>query len=87
MAAAIVRRMRNELRQFVVNDLEKTDVKLGTGAYGEVVQMKMKGQIVAVKKIHTMLLEAQNSEALLKNFEDECRRYVTKYLIRELKVK
>ncbi len=66
--------MRVELRRFLVHDLEDTGVSLGRGAYGEVVEMRMNGKSVAVKKIHTVFEGAEGWEVTLAKFEDECVR-------------
>ena len=73
--AAIGRRLREKLGRFVVPALEETGNSLGKGAFGEVVEMKMDGRRVAVKKIHTALLGVQGQEANLEKFADECIRY------------
>lgn len=72
--AARGQRLREELRRFVIPALEDTGVSLGKGAYGEVVEMKMSGQRVAVKKIHTMFVGAEGWEDTLAKFEEECVR-------------
>ena len=65
--------LRDELGRFIVPSLEDTGVSLGRGAYGEVVEMKMK---VAVKKIHPVFIGTPGWEAMLAKFEEECVRYV-----------
>ena len=67
-------RLRKKLERFVVPALEKTDVSLGVGAYGEVVEMRMNGNSVAVKKIHAMFVGTDGWEDMLAKFEDECIR-------------
>ncbi len=74
--AAVGRRLRNELRHFIVPALDDTGIPLGRGAYGEVVEMKMNGERVAVKKLHPMFMGAEGWEDTLKKFEEECVRYV-----------
>lgn len=62
-------------------DIEETDIKLGKGSYGEVVQMVLKGKPVAGKRIHPIFLEQGNAGAgnLVERFKEECMRYVSKY--------
>lgn len=76
--AAIGQRLRNELERFVVPVLEDTGKLLGKGAYAQVVEMKLNGETVAVKKIHDTFLEASRVEveATVRNFEEECVRYI-----------
>ena len=67
--------LRNELQRFIVPHIEKTGISLGTGAYGEVLEMKMNGEKVAVKKLHSAFVGAKNWADALKKFEEECVRY------------
>jgi hypothetical protein len=64
------------LGQFVIPTLEDTGVSLGRGAYGEVVEMRMKGEKVAVKKLHSIFEGTSGWESTLRNFEEECVRCV-----------
>ena len=45
-----------ELEQFVVVDVQLTEVSLGTGAYGSVEEVEITGARVAAKKLHTQLI-------------------------------
>ena len=67
-------RLRLHMRDFVIPALEDTGVSLGRGAYGEVVEMRLKGEKVAVKKIHQIFLGAEGWETALAQFESECVR-------------
>ena len=66
--------LRDQLEQSIIPALEQTGVQLGVGAYGEVVQMKMDGEIVAVKKLHQHFVNADGWETALKKFLEECVR-------------
>ena len=49
--------------------------EIGRGAYGSVHPGELNGRPVAVKRIHTLLLEAYSrDEYIVKSFEAECRR-------------
>ncbi len=74
--AATGKRLRDKLGRFIVPALEETGRSLGRGAYGEVVEMIMGEQRVAVKKIHTVFIGVQGQEANLAKFEEECIRYI-----------
>ena len=56
-----------ELEPFVVRNVEPTGVKLATGAYGEVVEVRIPGAICAAKKMHELLVlqSATPQEVLL----------------------
>ena len=45
-----------ELEQFVVADVQQTQVNLGNGAYGSVEEVEIPGARVAAKKLHTQLI-------------------------------
>jgi hypothetical protein len=64
------------LGRFVIPTLEDTGVSLGRGAYGEVVEMRMKGEKVAVKKLHPVFKDTDGWDITLRNFEEECVRCV-----------
>ena len=74
--AGLKSRLRDELGRYFVHDLEDMNKHIGRGAYGEVVEMKMGDEIVAVKKLHGALLGAQDSQYIVSRFEEECKRYV-----------
>jgi hypothetical protein len=64
------------LGRFVIPTLEDTGVSLGRGSYGEVVEMRMKGEKVAVKKLHPVFKDTDGWEVAQRNFEEECARCV-----------
>ena len=68
------RHWRDELHQFIVPSLEDTGVSLGRGSYGEVVEMRMNGERVAVKKIHPVFKDTEGWETTLAKFGEECVR-------------
>ena len=65
---------RDELHRFIIPSLEDTGVSLGKGSYGEVVEMRMNGQRVAVKKIHAVFKDTDGWETTLAKFGEECVR-------------
>jgi hypothetical protein len=56
---------------FVIYTLKDTSVSLGRGSYGEVMEMKMKREMVAVKKLHPVFQGTSGWEITLRNFEEE----------------
>ena len=68
------RHWRDELHNFIVPSLEDTGVLLGKGSYGEVVEMRMNGERVAVKKIHAVFKDTDGWENALAKFGGECVR-------------
>ena len=66
--------LRDKLHPFIVASLEDTGVSLGKGSYGEVVEMRMNGERVAVKKIHTVFVGTPGWETALDKFGEECLR-------------
>lgn len=53
--------------------MEEMDAEeLGRGAYGVVIKVKYKGNLVAGKRMHSMLLETEKFE---ERFKEECMRY------------
>ena len=57
-----------ELEPFVVRNVEPTGVKLGTGAYGEVEEVRIPGAICAAKKMHELLLQSATPQEVLLHF-------------------
>ena len=60
-------------------DIEETEKVLGSGAYGEVLEMKSPdGTIVAGKKLHNIFFESGNDpihvRSMKERFEQECVR-------------
>ena len=66
--------LREQLRNHIIPSLETTGVVLGTGSYGKVVKMLMKGEAVAVKEIHQALLGDGVHGKRLEQFQEECIR-------------
>ena len=66
--------LREQFRDYIIPSLETTGVILGEGSYGKVVKMLMKGEAVAVKKIHQILLGDGVYRRKLEQFEEECIR-------------
>ena len=66
--------LRDKLHPFIVPSLEDTGVSLGRGSYGEVVEMRMNGKRVAVKKIHPVFVGTPGWETALDKFGEECLR-------------
>ena len=48
--------MAPELEQFVVVDVQLTEITLGAGAYGSVEEVEIPGARVAAKKLHSQLI-------------------------------
>ena len=73
--------LRNELRKYIVTDIQETGRAIGKGAYGEVVEMIMGERSVAGKRIHPILLETGNegTEVQIQRFKEECIRYIHKF--------
>ena len=69
--------LREELERFIVPFLEETGVLLGKGVYGEVLEMRMKGELVAVKKVHKRFQSVRSWEANFSRFKEDCVRYAT----------
>ena len=66
--------LKNRLENHIITgDIQATGVKLGSGSYGEVVQMKWKGDLVAAKQLHPNI---RSTEKWIKRFEEECIRYI-----------
>lgn len=56
-----------QLRAYLVHDVEDTDRELGKGSYGVVVEMKLPdGTIVAGKKLHDILHFADDMKSRIK---------------------
>ena len=69
--------LKNQLKNVIIRDIKETGIVIGCGAYGEVLKMEMKGKIVAGKRMHNRLMEAENEgvSVLVTRFEEECLRY------------
>ena len=69
-----------QLKSYLLPNVEDTGRVLGKGAYGEVVEMKLpNGTVVAGKKIHSILFDPSNDSAhirsLKERFQQECMRW------------
>ena len=72
-----------EQSQFIhclLPELEETGTVFGTGAFGEVIEMKLPDDTkVAGKKVHSIFFESGNDPSGIKSmkdrFEQECVRY------------
>ena len=67
--------LKETLKKHVIPeaDMEEMDAEeLGRGAYGVVIRVKYKGNLVAGKRMHSMLLETEKFE---ERFKEECMRY------------
>ena len=68
-----------QLKAYLLLDVEETGRVLGKGAYGEVVELKLPdGTIAAGKKIHNILFDPSNDPAHIRSmkerFQQECMR-------------
>ena len=65
-------------KHVATENIKPTEEILGKGSYGEVVKIIMRGQTVAGKRIHSILLEdgQEGREQLIRRFEEECVRYI-----------
>ena len=64
-----------ELKEFFLEDVQRTGQKLGSGAFGIVEELKVGGTLSAGKKLHAALLDAQNqgTDRMIKRFISECK--------------
>ena len=62
----------------LIPDLQETGRTLGTGSYGEVVEVQVRGQRCAAKKLHGVFtlrdVQPKEKSAMTERFEAECRR-------------
>ena len=62
----------------LIADLQETGRTLGTGSYGEVVEVQVRGQRCAAKKLHGVFtmrdVPPKEKSAMTERFETECRR-------------
>ena len=66
-----------QLEQFTLDNVVETGRKLGCGAYGEVVEVRVSGLKCAGKKLHGMFFDqspAEEQRAILSRFVEECIR-------------
>ncbi len=62
-----------ELEQFIVNTVQLTGEVLGTGAYGNVEEVKIPGARIAAKKLHAQLVDLGSPQ--------QVRRSIAIYII------
>jgi serine/threonine protein kinase len=66
-----------ELKEFVLDDIQRTGTTLGHGAFGVVEELKMGGTLFAGKRLHAELLSVHNEtdgiKRIVKRFKEECR--------------
>ena len=62
----------------LISDLQATGKTLGTGSYGEVVEVRVGGRQCAAKKLHGIFsaqdIPLKERSAMIERFEKECRR-------------
>ena len=66
-----------ELKQLTLGDVVETGRKLGSGAYGEVVEVRLSGLKCAGKKLHSLFFDQSppdGQRAILSRFVEECVR-------------
>ena len=78
MACATIKTISKELKSLSLSGVRRFDsVPLGSGAYGRVFAVKVKGKKCAAKEIHSVLLESASPEEKLllkENFLKECHQ-------------
>ena len=64
-----------ELKEFFLEDVQRTGERLGSGAFGVVEELKVGGTLYAGKKLHATLLDAHNqgSDRMINRFICECK--------------
>ena len=65
----------DQLKELTVKGVVETERKLGSGAYGEVVEVNLNGVKCAGKKLHAMFFDhspPDDQRAILSRFVDEC---------------
>ena len=70
MEAAIV-----HLKQLTLNNVVETGRKIGSGSYGEVVEVRLSRLKCAGKKLHALFFEHSSSDeqrAIISRFVEEC---------------
>ena len=66
-----------ELRALALSDVVETGRKLGSGAYGEVVEVHITSLKCAGKKLHSLFFDESppdEQRAIVSRFEEECLR-------------
>ena len=70
-------KVAGELRGLNLVSVEETGRKIGSGAYGEVVEVRLSGLKCAGKKLHRMFFQESppdEQRAILSRFIEECLR-------------
>ena len=68
----------DELKDLTLTDVVQTEKKLGSGAYGEVVEVRFCGLKCAGKKLHSLFFDQSppsDRRAIVSRFVKECVRY------------
>ena len=66
-----------QLKPLILSNVIETGKKLGSGAYGEVMEVRLSGLKCAGKKLHALFYEQSSSEeqrTLVSLFVEECVR-------------
>ena len=66
-----------QLKQLTLDDVIETGRKLGSGAYGEVVEVRVSGLKCAGKKLHGLFFDQSlpdEQRAIVSRFVEECMR-------------
>ena len=64
-----------QLKPLTLRNVIETGKKVGSGAYGEVVELRLSGLKCAGKKLHAMFFEQSSREeqrAIISRFVEEC---------------
>lgn len=60
------------LNDYVLTEVEVTDLVFGRGSYADVIQLKYMGLKCAGKKIHELLLKEEHTQYVLRRYAEEC---------------
>ena len=66
-----------QLKSLTLPNVIETGKKLGSGAYGEVVEVRLSGLKCAGKKLHALFFDQSSREeqqAIVSRFVEECER-------------
>ena len=69
-----------QLKPLNLHNVVETGKKLGSGTYGEVVEVSLSGLKCAGKKLHAMFsssLHSSSNERFVSRFVEECVRYLS----------
>ena len=70
-----------ELEQFVVVDVQLTEVSLGAGAYGSVEEVEIPGARVAAKKLHTQLINLGSPQQVIEDLINSSNNLFSRYTL------